>query len=131
MNENNLPPADAPEWGESYNFAWFKFHHLENLKTCTKAITKEPKKLPLGKALSQDAIKRLLYLTDQLIQFARWLPNSGGEEDEMDKIIRARKNFESNYVNKEPSASSFWHAQEIDMMATGIADYMDTMCEDE
>jgi hypothetical protein len=131
MNKQHLPPADAPDWDSPYNFAWFKFHHLESLQKYTEDITQEYKKHPLGKGFPQDAVKRLLDLTDQLIKLNPWLPNTGGGAGEMSKIIQARKNFEADYLNKPANNASYWHAQEIDMMATDIFNYMDMMCEDE
>ena len=131
MNEQHLPPADAPDLKAPYNWAWFKHHHLTNLKTAAEAFNLEYIKKPMGKGLSQDAIKRVLDLTDNMIQFHPWLPATRWGKVEMENIIEARNNLESNFIDKETDKASYKHTHEIDSMASAICNYMDTMCEDE
>lgn len=131
MNKNSIPPADAPDLNGPYNFLWFKFHHLENLRTQSQAISNFYAALPESESLTQEGIKSLLGLLDSFITFSPWLPDSGGGQDEMNEIIISRKKFELKYLNKPANEDSYWAVQEIELATSGIVDYMDAMCEDE
>lgn len=69
MNKPPIPPADGPDWDGPYNFGWFKFHHLENLKIQSQALTNFYIELPKGEPLTQENSTELCVLMDQFIPF--------------------------------------------------------------
>ncbi|MDR7212069.1 hypothetical protein [Flavobacterium piscis] len=131
MKKQNIPPADAPNLDGPYDYAWFKIHHLENLKTQAEAITNFYEALPEGEGLTQENITDLFVLMDQFIEFLPWLPVSAGGQDDMKDFIKYRKKIKSNFQGKQINDDSYWEVQEIEMIASGIFDYMDAVCEDE
>lgn len=126
-----IPPADQPDWGGPYNWAWFKYHHFETLEKNYKVIDNQYKRRELGKGYTQRIIAKFLHHVDILISLYDWLPNSGGGQMQMDELIRKRKDFEIAYLNKEINDMSYWHAQEMISCVFTIYNYMQAMCDEE
>lgn len=126
----NIPPADQPDWGAPFNWEWFKFHHLETLEKIYKNIDEHFKGLPLGKGYEQKDITLLLYQLDELAKLINWLPDSGGGQGNMEKIIESRNKFEANYLSQDVNDMSYWDAQEIVLKVFTTYNYMSGMCED-
>jgi hypothetical protein len=125
-----LPPADQPDWGGPYNWAWFKFHHLNTLKKHFTAIEKQSEqhsKTPY----TPEEIKKFLSHLEALIKLYDWLPDSGGGQEAMKLVIKKKKEYESAYYEKSPNPGSYWDAQKIVDDVALLYNYMDACCEDE
>jgi hypothetical protein len=126
----SIPPADQPDWGGPYNWAWFKFHHLKTLKKHFTAIEKQSEKHSKTPYLPEE-IKTFLSHLEELIKLYDWLPDSGGGQSAMKLVIKKKKAYESAYYEKELNPGSYWDAQQIVEDVALIYNYMDACCEDE
>ncbi|WP_103072681.1 hypothetical protein [Aquimarina sediminis] len=127
---NNIPSADQPHWGSSYNWEWFRFHHFNTLKEEYEAIEKQQQSISTGKAYPQNEIKRFLKHLNTLIDMINWLPDTRGGQEIMKEVRTRRMSYEKTYLNVEDNDMSYWEAQEIVMKVFEVYNYMDAMCEE-
>ncbi len=127
---NNLPPADQPDWDGPYNWEWFKYHHLDTLNTHADAIKAQFEQLPKGQAYPPDEIAKLLAHLDELIKLHNWLPSSSGGQGGMNEVIKKRNALAQALQQNDGEGMSWWVVQEIDITVFDVQNYMNDMCED-
>ncbi len=127
---NNLPPADQPDWDGPYNWEWFKYHHLGTLNTHADAIKTQYEQLPTGETYPPSEVAKLLYHLNELIKLHNWLPSSAGGQGAMNGIIKKRDALQQAVLQNDQAGLSWWAAQEIYINVFDVQNYMNDMCED-
>lgn len=128
--QNDLLPADRPDWGGPYNFGWFKYHHFETLNTHANAIQEQQDRLPSGVVYPPAEIKIVLHHLDELIKLANRLPATSDGQYCLEAIVKKRNAFEIAVQQNDHTGMSYWVVQEIVMKVFELQNYMSAMCEE-
>ena len=94
----NISRADQPNWGELYNWEWFRIHHFNTLKKHYLAIEKQQDRIPFEKAYPREEIKIFLTHLDVLINMINRLPNTRKRQGMMKEIRSSRIAYEKSIL---------------------------------
>lgn len=125
---NNISTSNPPNWGELYNWEWFRIHHFNTLKEHYLAIEKQQDEIPFEKAYPREEIKIFLTHLDVLINMINCLPNTRKGQGMMKEVRSSRIAYEKAYLNTQNNDASYWAAQEIMVQVFEVYDYMSSMC---